>query len=332
MNLVTGATGIIGSHLLVELVKRGEKVRATKRENSKLNTVRRLFEYHKLSPDQFESIDWIQCDILNPQDVFRACEGVNAVYHCAAMVSFFSNDADKIKNVNIHGTRHIVNACLEQNISALCHVSSTGAIGRQIHNGVVSEKDQWLSDVGNSEYSRSKYLSELEAWRGAEEGLNVVVVNPCIVIGPGNWGQSSTSLIVNAARGMRFYSAGSNAFVDARDVAKSMADLVDRKIFGKRFLVVGENRTYKDVLRNISGKAGVRKPDRALPRWMAEFAWRTEMVLSFFSGRKPRITRETVDSAYHNVQYSNQLIKHDLGIRFTSIDESIGYTLELYNA
>jgi dihydroflavonol-4-reductase len=331
MVFVTGATGLVGSHLLLELIRQNMKVRAGLRDGSSVDFVRSLFDYHGLG-GRFVEIEWVDFDLQNPIACAESVKACEFVFHCAALVSFFSNDEQALYDINVQGTRNLVNACLQQGVEKLCHVSSTGAIGRQLNKETVDENDRWSEKVGNSVYSKTKHLAELEVWRAVEEGLKAVVVNPCIVMGPAKDARSSAAILANAKKGRRFYSPGSNAFVDARDLASCMLNLTLGDAVGERFLVVGENQSYRKVFEILAAKFGVKGPDRSLPRWMAELAWRLEMIRSFFAGSTPLLARETVDSAYHQVRYSNEKIKRVTGHEFRNLREMADYAVPAMEA
>ena len=320
----------MGSHLLIELSKKGQAVRAGLRDESTSEFVKSLFAFHNLR-EAFEKIEWVEFDLTNPASVASAMHGCSEVYHCAALVSFFSNDSQKLFDVNVVGTRNMVNAAIAEGIKKFCHVSSTGSIGRQEDGLLVTEENEWSAKVGNSVYSKTKHLGELEVWRASEEGLNAVIVNPCIILGPAHDARSSAAILKNAARGGRFYTLGSNAFVDARDASAAMIGLMDSTCFKERFLLVGQNKKYREVLGLLAARFGKKAPDRSLPRPIGELAWRLEILRSFFAGSKPLLTRETISSAYHEVAYSNEKVRKRLGFEFRTLEDTCDYTVASFN-
>ncbi|MBK9190505.1 MAG: NAD-dependent epimerase/dehydratase family protein [Crocinitomicaceae bacterium] len=217
----------------------------------------------------------------------------------------------------------MVNVCLSLKINHLCYVSSTAAVGRSSVKTLYDENNKWIADPDNSGYAISKYSAENEVWRGVEEGLNAVIVNPCVILGPGNWNESSLSIFKVIKKGQRFYTAGANAFVDARDVAFVLAELSERKIFNERFLVIGENLKYKTLFEKIANTFKVKGPNIEAKPWMAALVWRLEGLLAFLFGKKQNITRETARSSMSTVMYSNEKIKERIGIQFHSIDDAI---------
>ena len=175
-NLVTGATGLVGMHILIDLLSKGEKVKATFTKNSRLENVKKLFKFYN-KESLFSEIEWVEMDIEDVIQVFDTVKGVDHVYHSAAIVSFLKRDQSKMSNINIKGTANIVNACLENKVKKLGHISSVAAIGRK-GNGDYSEENTWLESNDNSFYAISKNKAENEVWRGVQEGLQSVIINP----------------------------------------------------------------------------------------------------------------------------------------------------------
>ncbi len=330
MILVTGGTGLVGTHLLLELINEGETVRALYRDKKSIEKVKQVFKWNNLSPNLVdEKIEWVKSDILNPEDFKNCFEGIIQVYHCAAMVSFNKKDKEKLFQTNINGTANLVNLCIHYKIEKLCYVSSTAAVGKAPKNGIRTEDCQWKDD-GVSNYSVSKYLSEMEVWRGIEEGLNAVIVNPSIIIGPGDWNNSSSNLFLKAWKGLKFYSSGANAFVDVRDVTSSMISLMKSDISAERFLIIAENISFRDLFNQIATALKKPLPNIKAQKWMVNTLWKVEAIKSFLFGSTPLITKESAESAMSITRYSNKKIKDTLKKDFISIEESIKYTATIF--
>jgi dihydroflavonol-4-reductase len=329
MILVTGGTGLLGSHLLLHLTMNGQEVKALYRDKKRLECVRKVFHYYQnnLSEVFFSKIIWIQGDILDLTSLEEAMNGVTDVYHCAGLVSFSSGDFKKVMKVNREGTANVVNCCLAFNIRKLCHVSSTAAVGQK-ENGLTNESVFWKKGPETSGYSVSKYGAEQEVWRGIEEGLNAVIVNPSVIFGAGNWEESSMTIFKLIENGLRFYTPGANGYVDARDVAEIMIRLMDSEIKSERFLCVGVNSTFKELLTLIAQKMNKRPPSIGTPRWMAELGWRTAALFSFLQGTTPKITRENVASAYKHISYDSTKVRERLNFDFRKADETIENALK----
>ena len=324
MILVTGGTGLLGSHLLLELSKKGYSSRALFRDERRIDGVKKVFQYYQ--PDCYEElfslIDWVNGDILDLASLQDAMQGISEVYHCAGLVSFATSDFKRVMKVNREGTANVVNCCLDFNISKLCHVSSTAAVGYN-ENGATSESVFWKNGPQVSGYSVSKYSAEQEVWRGIEEGLNAVIVNPSVIFGAGNWDESSMTLFKTVERGLRFFTTGANGYVDARDVADIMVRLMSSNAQSERFLCVGTNSTFEDLTALIAKKMERRAPSISTPRWMAEIGWRLAALICLVSRKKPIITKDTVASAYKRISYDTTKVRTLLNFSFRKADETI---------
>ncbi|UKN00778.1 NAD-dependent epimerase/dehydratase family protein [Paracrocinitomix mangrovi] len=328
MIFVTGGTGLLGTHIILELLARGEKVRALKRSDARLEMVKKVFNfYHGNKGDQiFNQIEWVEGDITDVYSLDKAIEGCRVVYHCAGMVSFLKKDREKLWLVNKEGTANVVNVCIHHKVDHLCYVSSTAAIGRRDNAEFATENMLWKAGSHNSNYSVSKYSAEMEVWRGVEEGLNAVIVNPSIIFGPGNWNESSIGIFRVVANGLKFYTPGINAFVDARDVATAMCELSDQKIFNERFLLISENLPFKEVFDYIANEFNVKPPSVKVKRWMAGLAWRLSTLKRILFFSKQTITKETSRSAMSVSKFSNQKITDRLNFQFIPIQKSVENT------
>lgn len=323
MILVTGGTGLAGSHLLFQLSQRQEPIRAIYRHKKRIENVKKLFLFygdHDLI--QFSKIEWVVGDVLDIIELDEAFKGVTHVYHCAALVSFYRRDFQKLIKINREGTANVVNLSIEHAIKKLAYISSTAAIGG-VENTITTEETKWKQSPRTTGYSISKYSAEKEVWRGIEEGLDAVIINPSVIFGVGNWHESSLTIFRTVRKGLKFYTSGQNGFVDARDVAKAMIQLMDSPIKNERFLCVSENLPFKDMLQLMARSMQVKEPSVNTPRWLANIGWRVIGAISFLLGKRPAITKETTASAYSFMTYSNAKIKEQLNFEFISIEDSI---------
>ncbi len=324
MILLTGGTGLVGSHLLYELTIEGKKVRALKRKGSRIDIAEKIFEWYNPEryQDQFKLIEWVDGDLSDIFSLRDALQGVKHVYHCAAVVSFVPSERPKMLKINIDGTANLVNACLMENVEKLCHCSSISALGRPDRGTWVDESLIWKTSRKNSYYSISKFGAEREVWRGSEEGLKVVIVNPSVIIGPGDPYRSSARLFTTVKDGLRFYSSGSTGFVDARDVAKAMQVLTESDINDERYILNSENISYKELFEIFARHAKVKPPFFRAGRTLSEIAWRLEKLRSLVTGSNPLITKETARSANSRYQFSNEKISSELGRKFYTVEEA----------
>lgn len=332
MVFVTGGTGLLGTHVLIELLVRGEKIRALRRSVARSEKVRKIFSHYfgEGADVEFDKIEWVDGNVLDLLSIREGMKDCQVVYHCAAMVSFVAGDFQQLIKINKEGTANVVNTALDAGIDHLCYISSTAAIGKPPGKEMLDESDRWLRAKEHSNYSVSKHLAEMEVFRGIEEGLNAVIVNPGVIFGPGDWNESSLTIFKAGKKGMRLYSTGGNAFVDARDVAKVTAELSAKRIFNDRFLVISENVSFRTVFTMISEKFGTAPPTIRARKWMTDIAWRIEAFLRFFIGKTPRLTRETARGAMRTTRYSNQKIRERINYTFITVEQSISDTVKFF--
>lgn len=324
MVFVTGGTGLLGSHLLAELCQKEGNINALYRTTARIELVKGVFKHY--FPENWENffnkINWIEGDILDLVCLDENIVTDAEVYHCAGLVSFHSSDFQNLMKINREGTANIVNVCLSKNVKKLCYVSSTAALGSK-QDGLINESDLWKKTPTTSSYSISKYLAEKEVWRGIEEGLNAVMVNPCVILGAGNWNDSSLAIFKTLEKGMSFYPSGSNSQVDARDVSSIMYQLMKSSVHSERFLCIGTNQSIQDLMSIIADKIGKKRPSKLAPKWLSNIGRILMSLIFIFKKGKPSITKETVQSMYGHRAYSNKKIQSELDYSFYSIDETI---------
>jgi len=329
MILVSGGTGLLGSHLLYKLISEGNKIKAIKRKSSDLNNVIKVFNYYSNNAQElFNKIEWCELDILDADAVSACMKDVIQVYHSAAIVSFNPKDKEKMIRNNVAGTANMVNAALENKVEKFCHVSSIAALGNT--DKVVTEETFRNPGFEYSGYSISKYLSELEVWRGSTEGLNTVIINPSIILGAGNWKNGSSSIFYNMWKGLRFYTKGGSGYVDVLDVVKIMVLLMQSDIKNERFIVSSENLTYRNVFNEIADNLEVKKPSIYVNGFFLSLIWKIEFLLFKIINRTPLITKEIAASSQSVSKYSNKKIVDTLDYKFLNISKSISKISELF--
>jgi nucleoside-diphosphate-sugar epimerase len=322
MILVTGGTGHLGSHLLQTLVASGKVIRCTYRK--------RILQYVPL--EAAKHIDWHEADLLDVTSLDQALEGVDQVYHCAGMVSFQKGDKQRMMEVNVRGTGNLINACLAHGIKKLVHVSSVAALGRPAPEAHIDENSSWEDSRHNSAYGLSKYHGELEVWRGIGEGLNAVIVNPSIFIGPSRgWDDASARLVRNSYEGFPWYTRGVNAFVNVKDVARVMVRLMDSPFHSERFIVSAENWSYQQFFSAVHKYLGTGVSLKYAAPWMGELIWRLSALSGWVTKKKPRITKEMARTASLKVYYDNRKIKEALpDFNFTPLEQTIEETCRAF--
>ncbi|HRO74927.1 MAG TPA: NAD-dependent epimerase/dehydratase family protein [Crocinitomicaceae bacterium] len=329
MILVTGGTGLLGSHLLYYLASGGNNVRATYRNPTKIEQVKRLFSfYSKEQADvYFEQIEWVQADVLDIPALEQAFQDVTIVYHLAAIVSYNRKDFSNMMKTNREGTANMVNLALDFGVEKFCFISSTSAvsINYEDRKAPLIEANKWVQTTNTSGYAISKYSSEKEVWRGIEEGLNAVIINPSIILGAGNWGESSLKIVQLAAKGFPFYSAGANAVVDVRDVVECMLLCVKNNVSPDRYLCTGTMISFHDLMNQLADELGTKRPKWKTNKLLSNLALFGDFIKGIFSGKRT-LTRESIETAMSTTTYDSSKLKRVLNFEFRPLEDTIKFT------
>ena len=328
MTLVTGATGILGRVIVLELLKRGKTVRATKRKTSNLEEVRHSFKFYTENPDEFfNKIEWVHIDFDDIDSLKIAVNGVEEVYHCAAKVSFHPDARKKMYHTNIDGTKNLLYACENSSVKKFCFVSSIAVLDGFNENGMMDEDSDFNSKLEHSAYAESKHFSEMEVWRASAEGLNVVIVNPGMIIGSGNWNESSGLIYENFTKGFTF--SGGTSYVDVRDVAKISVELMEKNIFGERFILISENKRYSEMTNFVRNKLGKSTP-KILSKLVLNFAKILNFCFGWFIPSLKMANKVNIESVTNLNPVSNQKIRERLDYEFIPVEESLDFHLKNY--
>ncbi|MCB7482330.1 NAD-dependent epimerase/dehydratase family protein [Christiangramia sediminis] len=332
MILVTGGTGLVGSHLLYELAGKNEKLRAIMRSSSDIGKVRKVFGYYsdKAEADMlFNRIEWVTADINDIPSLDLAFKDITQVYHSAALVSFDPSDEKKLRKINIEGTANIVNLCIENKIKKLCYVSSVAAIGSALNNSKPDENSKWNPEENHNDYAISKYGAEIEVWRSTQEGVDAVIVNPGVIIGPGFWNSVSGKIFSKIDKGLNYHFPKVTGFVGVKDVVKSMIALMNSSIKNEQFIIVSENLSFETVLKESARNMGKPEPDKKLQKWMIALGWIFQKIGSWF-GRNRQITRDAINGLYEQTYFDNSKVKEKLNFDFTPMSEVLKETAKFY--
>ena len=330
MILVTGGTGLVGSHLLYHLAIKNDNIRAIYRTESSLEKVKNVFSYYTNNTSFFDKIDWFKADITDVPAMIPAFVGVKQVYHCAAFISFHPKDYIKMRKINIHGTAIIVNLSIDAKVEKLCFVSSIAAVGDNIKGDIITEECEWNKELDNSGYSITKFGAEMEVWRASQEGVDVVIVNPGVILGAGFWDSGSGKLFSQVYNGFKYYTEGVTGFVSVKDVVKAMIILTESDIKNERFILVSENKTYKEILFLIADTFGKKRPSVKIKPWQTAIFWRIAWVISKLTGKEPLLSKYSARSAHSISKYSSEKIEKAIDFRFEPISKVISEVVENY--
>ena len=331
MILVTGGTGLVGSHLLYHLALENDAIRAIYRTENSLEKVKKVFSYYTDDVDHlFSKIDWILADITDVPSLEKAFKNVTYVYHCAAVVSFDSREYRMMRQVNIDGTANVVNLSIDKKIQKLCFISSIAAVGDSIHNHIVTEENEWNIDGNNSGYSITKYGAEMEVWRASQEGVDVVIVNPGVILGPGFWNVNTGTMFSKVYKGFRYYTEGITGFVGVNDVAKVMLLLMKSDVKNERYILVSENISFREVFSSIAKGFDKKTPTIKISKLVTSIAWRLDFVLSKLTRKTQQLTKEASKSLHGKTYYSSDKLLASTKFKFESMADVIKNVCKCY--
>ncbi len=307
--VVTGASGLVGAHLCISLLRQGGVVRAVVRNEQSQKKAESFFTLYDCESLLKNRIIWVYADLTHPLEVAESIEGAEYVFHCAGYVSFNLSDISELYEVNTIATRYVVDACLKYAVKKICYVSSIAALGSPTKHELLSETREFDKSLKQSPYGYSKYHGELEVWRGVAEGLPSVIVNPSVIIGPGQWFQSSGELFSTVSQGMMFYTSSVSGYVSIHDVVDVMVTLMDSDVQNERFIVSAEDINIRTVFSTIAQALNVRRPTIFMP----QILFKTLVVIYSccvrLIGKTPRISLQTVEAAYSKTYIDNSKIK-----------------------
>ncbi|GHC46333.1 NAD-dependent epimerase/dehydratase family protein [Ulvibacter litoralis] len=327
MILVTGGTGLVGSHLLYFLLKNNESIRAIHRKSSNIQAVKKVFSFYTETPEEtqslFNKIEWVEADITEIPSLSEAFKNITKVYHCAAYISFDPKHYYRLKKINIEGTANVVNLCLSHKIEKMMYVSSIATLGKELNNAPISEATEWNPETKNSVYAITKYGAEMEVWRGTQEGLNAIIVNPGIILGSGYWNSGSGVILKSVAKGIPFYTPGGIGIVDVRDVVTVLISLMKKAVINERYILVGKTVSYKDFLTELATNLHQKPPTKKASKWLLTIFAALDSVVSTLFGTKRKLLKTTITSLYNFSIYDTSKIEKELNFTFTPYKETI---------
>ena len=329
MTLVTGATGILGRLVVLELLKNGKQVRACKRAISNLEEVKNSFKFYTENPEEdFNKIEWINLNFEDPESLKAALENVTEIYHCAGKVSFHPNDRKELYLNNIKFTQQLLYACENSSVKKFCYISSIAVLDGVNDDGELDENCDYNPKIAHSAYASSKHFAEMEVWRASAEGLQTVILNPGVIIGSGNWKQSSGTLFATFIKN-KFTFSGGTAYVDVRDVAKIALKLVDEKHFGERFVVISENVKFATISNQVRSKFGL-SATKILPVFLLNFGRILNFLLGWLIPSLKMISKPNIEAVSTFSKLSNKKLLKIIDYKFIPIQESVDFHLKNY--
>jgi len=271
----------------------------------------------------FSKIDWVEADVSDVPSLARAFLGVRKVYHIAALVSFDEADAKEMRKVNIYGTANIVNLCVTHNVEKLCFVSSIASIAKSVEKPLIDEGDEFNLISNNYSYAITKYGAEMEVWRGAQEGLDVFIVNPGIILGAGFWRENSGMLFTMTYKESPLYTEGITGFVGVDDVVSVLLKGMNSTVKNERFILVSENVSFKELLFLIADSFDKKRPKIKVTSFIAAVGWRLSWLKSKITGGQNTFSKHTASSVNNTYYYDNSKTKKFFDFDFQEMNEVI---------
>jgi nucleoside-diphosphate-sugar epimerase len=324
MILVTGGSGLVGSHLLYFLLKNNDVVRATRREHSNLQRVKKVLSYYtEDAQEYFNRIEWIQADISDLPALTEAFIDIKQVYHCAALISFDPKHFQELRKTNIEGTANVVNLCLHHQVTKLCYVSSIVTLGNTEDNSLITETTEWNPEATDNVYAITKYGAEMEVWRGSQEGLNVVIVHPGVILGEGFPNAGVGTLISMAKKEFPFYMGGGIGVVDVKDVVQSMLLLMESELVKDHFILSAKNVSYKDLMSDLAALIDKKPPHKSIDQWKLMAFSQVDAFISTIFRTKRKLLSATVRSMFTVAYYDGSAIEEAVKFEYTPYSETL---------
>jgi len=318
MILVTGATGLVGSHLLLKLLEQDLVIVALYRSESKKNRALKFLKERTKSVKIAEII-WRKGDVCNQPSLAIAFEGITHLYHCAAFISFAYYKQEALMEVNQQGTTNLVNLAIKHQLKKIAYISSIAALGSDTTSDSIDESTPWNADQDHTPYAYSKFGAELEVWRATQEGVPAVIVNPGVILGNGVQGNPLELLCKQVDKHLPFYPKGATGYVTVEDVVQVLTDLMDSETKNERFILVAENWSYEQMLRRIALIRKKRPPRIALRKSWLQVAWGLEGILSLF-GKRRFMTKALISSLCDVKHIQGNRILQETSFRYSGIE------------
>jgi nucleoside-diphosphate-sugar epimerase len=310
MVIITGASGLLGTVLIDHFVSKNIPIKAL---------------YRKTVPVPRSNVEWIDVDVRDINRLTEIFSGATCVIHAAALVSFAKRHKKRMVEVNVQGTANVVNACLSAGVKRLVHISSVAALGKSPLQNLVDEKSPWPGANTPSNYGLTKYLAELEVFRGEAEGLSVGIVNPSVILTPLNHQRSSGVILDYVKKGGAFYTDGTINYVDARDVSEAVFRLYVNPSLSGRYILNGGTLPWKIFFTEVANRFGKRPPFIRVPAGVTLVAAGFEWIRSLIMGGDPIITKETANLARQQTFYSNNKASDKLAMSFRDLKNTLDW-------
>lgn len=313
--LVTGGSGMLGAYILRKLLASG------------YTHITSTYYQHKdhIPVDLRDRIDWQPLAMPDIAATHDLVHGHDWVIHNAGLISYRKGDKEKLLDINQTGTQQIVNACLASSVSHLVYIGSIASLGKEKNGVTLDEKSPWLDNAFSTNYGLSKYLGELEVWRGNGEGLPVSVVLPSLIMGAGHEDSTGIHLVDQMITKPGYYPGGQTGFIAAADIAAFVVLLLQQHRTGERWLLSHVNLTFAELYKRISEKLKLKKKFRPAPKLLSGIYLHAASLLG-----KGHLGPELLNQSYSTFSYNGSKSLSVEGFAYTDIDEAIEEMVDAY--
>lgn len=309
--LITGATGLFGSYLARKFAMHHE-----------VFCLKRQGQGYGLLEDYSGQVHWREGDVLDPISIEEAVADMDVVIHAAGKVSFHPKDSEDLNKVNVEGTTNVVNAMLGKGVSKLIHVSSVSALGRTAEGKTCNEETAWVESNLNTPYAVSKYQAELEVWRGAMEGLQVMVLLPSVILGKLSDARSSTQVYEYVLEGSRYFPPGSINYIDIRDAVDITYALFEKGLWGEKFILNAASISYRDFFVQMAEAAGKKPPTKPVNDFQLSLAiWALGIARALGLSKNP-LNKQTAMLSKLDITMRNDKVQRILGPTYRPLAET----------
>lgn len=326
---VTGANGFLGVHIIHHLLQKQHTVLAIKRASGSLNEFNQLKKSNYYAGIVYQNLEWSDCELYDTEGLHVIFKRADYVIHTAGLVSYKKRDLNHLIRINKEYTANVVNMALQAGIKKILYCSSISTLPKQKGQDLITEANMWDNEAAYSNYGLSKYLGECEIYRGIEEGLLGVIVNPGVILGYGDWNKGSNKLFKNAFKAFNFYSLGTTGFVGVEDVARLCYKLCIGDFSNERYILVAENKSYRDVANTMARYFKKKPPSIAVKGIVYRLAYGIFSMAEVLN-ISGLLTRETVKASITHKRYSHKKVTKDLGYSFQPVEEVIQKATSFY--
>jgi nucleoside-diphosphate-sugar epimerase len=328
---LTGGTGLLGTYFLIQALEQGHGVTAIYRNEKSIELSKKIFALQGSQiVEKFSKINWVQANLLNPLELDELILPHHTVVHCAGMVSFLPSDEQEMYKSNFVGTQNLVNVCIEKGVKKFIHISSVSTLCKEEEIRDETSFQRPAKEAGF--YGKSKYLAEMEVWRGMQEGLNACVLSPSIILGAHDWNKGSSKMFGVAHQGLLFYTLGKTGFIDVNDVAKAILIVAETQTKQKRYCLNAENIYYKDFFENLHLAFGKPMPKYKAGKFLTSLYWRLQWLKSKITNSAPLVTKESASTAHSIRLFKGDRFAEEFSFSYTPINKSVASIVKKYNA